>query len=158
MADSKEGPNFKIPTSAVKHQKGGKTSPTSPMQIKNLAKQQQSSTSGSDSDSSSSSYSVSDYEEAESELEKEAADAEALGIDLQKYMKKEAFEFYKDKIEDRIQDMMETIDIMDGKLHREILEKESEYHKGVSIIERRLEEHMVPVREEVDILMKTRAR
>ena len=53
---------------------------------------------------------------------------------------------------------METIDIMDGKLHREILEKESEYHKGVSIIERRLEEHMVPVREEVDILMKTRAR
>ena len=158
MADSKEGPNFKIPISAVKHQKSGKTSPTSPLHIKNLAKQQQSSTSGSDSDSSSSSYSVSDYEEAESELEKEAADAEALGIDLQKYMKKEAFEFYKDKIEDRIQDMMETIDIMDGKLHREILEKESEYHKGVAIIERRLDEHMAPVREEVDILMKTRAR
>ena len=73
-------------------------------------------------------------------------------------MKKEAFEFYKDKIEDRIQDLMETIDIMDGKLQKEILEKESEYDKGVSIIERRLDEHMVPVREEVDILMKTRAR
>ena len=54
-------------------------------------------------------------------------------------MKKEAFEFYKDKIEDRIQDLMETIDIMDGKLQKEILEKESEYDKGVSIIERRLE-------------------
>ena len=81
-----------------------------------------------------------------------------MGIDLQKYMKKEAFEFYKDKIEDRIQDLMETIDIMDGKLQKEILEKESEYHKGVAIIERRLDEHMVPVREEVDILMKTRAR
>ena len=47
-----------------------------------------------------------------------------MGIDLQKYMKKEAFEFYKDKIEDRIQDLMETIDIMDGKLQKEILEKE----------------------------------
>ena len=52
---------------------------------------------------------------------KEAADAEALGIDLSKYMKKEAFDFYRDKIEDRIQDLMETIDIMDGKLQHEIL-------------------------------------
>ena len=38
---------------------------------------------------------------------------------MAKYMKKEAFEFYKDKIEGRIQDLLEQIDIMDGKLERD---------------------------------------
>ena len=70
-------------------------------------------------------------------------------------MKKEAFEFYKDKIEDRIQDLMETIDILEGKLENEIMAKASEYAKGVEIIEARLEQHMIPVRADVEIILKT---
>ena len=73
-------------------------------------------------------------------------------------MKKEAFEFYKDKIEDRVQDLLEQIDIMEGKLQRDHLQRDSEYAKGVDIIEARLEEHMVPVRADVEILLKTRHR
>jgi hypothetical protein len=38
------------------------------------------------------------------------------------------------------------------------VEKGYEYSKGVEIIERRLDEHMQPVRKDVEILLKTRAR
>ena len=38
------------------------------------------------------------------------------------------------------------------------MEKASEYAKGVEIIEARLEQHMVPVREDIEILLKTRQR
>ena len=46
----------------------------------------------------------------------------------------------------------------DKKVDDEIINKGYEYAKGVEIIEKRLEEHMVPVREDVTLLVKTRAR
>ena len=158
MADSNDGPNYRRQGNI-----GAKPKPHTALPDKVRVKKKPDSIESDDSESSSDSSSSEsedsssdEYEEDESETAREAADAEALGVDLTKYMKKEAFEFYKDKIEDRIQDLVESIDILDGKLQHEIKEKASEYAKGVEIIEARLEEHMVPVRADVEILLKTR--
>ena len=113
--------------------------------------------SGSD-DESGSDESSSEYQEDEDELEQDTADGEALGIDLTRWIKRQEFQFYKDKIEGRIQDLMDAIEEQETRLNDQVRAKGEEYSKGVAIIEAKLDEHMQPVREDMQILLKTRAR
>ena len=75
-----------------------------------------------------------------------------------RFLKKAEFEFYKDKIANKLDKLEEMIDIQEVRLDREITMKGQEYSKGCAIIEKRLDEHMAPVREDMRILVKTRAR
>ena len=52
----------------------------------------------SESDETNSEDDSSEFEEDELTLEEETADGERLGIDLTKYMKREEWEFNKDKL------------------------------------------------------------
>ena len=92
------------------------------------------------------------------EADQEAADGEALGIDLSRYFKRTEFMFYKEQIKERIKELVTIIEDQEKRLRIEVSLKGEEYSKGVTIIESRLEDHMKPVREDIAILLKTRAR
>ena len=52
----------------------------------------------------------SEFEEDELTLEEETADGERLGIDLTKYMKREEWEFNKEKLMRRFEDLEDLIE------------------------------------------------
>ena len=98
------------------------------------------------------------FEEESDEAEQDDADCEALGIDLLRFLKKKEFTFYKDKLYEKIETLEEMIDILETRLDREVSEKEEQYSAGCAIIENRLIDHMKPVKKDIEILLKTRAR
>ena len=69
-----------------------------------------SSSSDSDSNSDSDSKNSDEYEPDTDEIEQDTADGEALGIDLARFVKKDEFQFYKDKIGERIDKLIAMID------------------------------------------------
>ena len=50
------------------------------------------------------------------------------------------------------------VEMMETRLDREITMKGEQYSKGCEVIEERLTEHMIPVRANIDIILKARAR
>lgn len=48
------------------------------------------------------------------------------------------------------------IAILETRLDREITEKGEQYSTGCVIIEKTLDDHMVPVNDKIDLLLKTR--
>ena len=100
----------------------------------------------------------SEFEEDELTLEEETADGERLGIDLTKYMKREEWEFNKEKLMRRFEDLEDLIEEQKQRLEEEIKAKGYEFAKGVEVIDQKLIEHMKPIHEDMNILMKTRNR
>lgn len=111
----------------------------------------------SESDETTNSYS-SEFEEDELTLEEETADGERLGIDLTKYMKREEWEFNKDKLQQRFEDLEDFIEEQKERVDQEIRAKGYEFAKGVDVIDKKLIEHMKPIHEDMHILMKSRNR
>ena len=112
----------------------------------------------SESDETNSEDDSSEFEEDELTLEEETADGERLGIDLTKYMKREEWEFNKDKLQRRFEDLEDLIEEQKERMDEEIKAKEYEFAKGVEVIDKKLIEHMKPIHEDMNILMKTRNR
>lgn len=75
-----------------------------------------------------------------------------------RFLKKTEFEFYTNKMKEKIDDLEALIDMQESRLEREISMKGEEYSLGCEIIEKRLVDHMKPVKNDMVILMKTRAR
>ena len=114
--------------------------------------------SGSGSDDEYDSESSSEFEEDEEEADQDIADSEAIGIDLTRFTKKTEFNYYVDKIKDRIDGLVEHIDKLEAQLAAQVKSKGEEYSKGITIIEGRINEQMDPVREDMQTLLKTRTR
>lgn len=67
-----------------------------------------------------------------------------------KFLKKAEFEHFKDnksgKMKKKLEKLTEMVEVLETRLDREITEKGEQYSTGCEIIEKRLEEHMIPVR------------
>ena len=61
-------------------------------------------------------------------------------------------------MKDRIDGLNEHIDKLEDQLADQVKAKGEEYSKGIHIIERRIDEEMTPVREDMETLLKTRTR
>ena len=81
-----------------------------------------------------------------------------MGVDLSRFFKKSEFYFYKDRIKEKIDELIAVIDKQELRLQDEVRLKGEEYSKGCHIIEGRLAEYMNPIQEDVAIMLKTRAR
>ena len=55
-------------------------------------------------------------------------------------------------------DVEVLIETLEARIEKEINVKGEQYSAGVKIIEKRLDEHMAPVREKIDFIMKARYR
>ena len=73
-------------------------------------------------------------------------------------MKKQQFLFYKEKVSAKIKSLKKVIAAQEDRLNAEVKAKGEQFSKGVEIIESRLAEHMRPVKEDMEILIKTRSR
>ena len=79
-----------------------------------------------------------------------------------RFLKKAEFDHFKEhisaKLERKIEKLDAAVDILETRLDREVIGKGEQYSAGCAMIEKRLKEHMVPIREDIDIIMKSRAR
>ena len=58
----------------------------------------------------------------------------------------------------KVENLEAMVEMMETRLDREITMKGEQYSKGCEVIEERLTEHMIPVRANIDIILKARAR
>ena len=99
-----------------------------------------------------------DFEDGSESAEQDAADCEALGVDLMRFLKKSEFDFYHEKMREKI-DMLESIiETQQMQIDKEIGVEKEQYSEGCSIIEKRIAEQMIPIKHDISKLIKSRAR
>ena len=73
-----------------------------------------------------------------------------------RFLKKSEFDFYHDKLKEKLDKVDEKIKILDERLVMEVKAKSEQYSQGCQIIEKRIDEHMEPLRQDMKTLLKTR--
>ena len=92
-----------------------------------------------------SSRSSEEFEDASEEAQQDEADCEALGVDLLRFLKKTEFDFYLEKLKEKIDSLEEMVESQERRLKKEISLKAEEYSKGCDIIEKSLAQYMAPI-------------
>ena len=73
-----------------------------------------------------------------------------------RFLKKSEFDFYHDKLKEKLDKVDEKLKKLDERLVVEIKAKGEQYSKGINIIEKRIDEEMEPLRQDMKTLLKTR--